>query len=350
MDYTPLKQDDWPISTPAEQGLDPLLVAQPYLEATGLSNIYGLLVIKNGYLVAEKYFNRADVNQRFNRQSVTKSVTSALTGIALQQGCLASTDQKMLDFFPALADQITDPRKKQVTIRQLLQMRSGYPEEEHTPPFMEQLFLGPKKHWLQHIVDFPLINDPGSQFAYSNLGSHILGVIVARACHTDLSSYAQQYLFTPMKAQVGNWYRDSDNYYFGSMGISLRARDMAKFGWLYLHRGQYHGIRILPIAWVNDSLKRYSNHIRFTESDKSEVGSYFRDIGYGYQWWSAKAGNQLVDFAWGHGGNLIVLLPDRDLVIVSTADPLEQVHWHDSWKYEVGVINLVGKFIQSLHQ
>ena len=350
VDYAPLKQDDWPVSTPAEQELDPLLVAQPYLEATGLSNIYGLLVIKNGYVVAEKYFNRADVSQRFNRQSITKSVTSALTGIALQQGCLASPDQKMLDFFPTLADQITDPRKKQITIRQLLQMRSGYPWEERTPPYMERLYLSPKKHWLQHLVDFPLTSDPGTQFAYSNLDSHSLGVIVSRACHTDLRTYAQKYLFTPLKAQVGNWYQDSDNYYFGSMGISLRARDMAKLGWLYLHRGQYCGKRILPAAWVKDSLKRYSNHISFSESNSSIAGSYFRDLGYGYQWWSAKVGKHAVHFAWGHGGNLIILLPDLDMVVVSTADPLEQVHWTNSWKYEVGVINLVGKFIQTLQQ
>ena len=124
VEYIPLPGDGWEVSTPAEQGLDPMLVAELYYNAAELETIYSLLVIKNGYLIAEKYFNEGSVEQKARLQSVTKSYTSALVGIALEQGYLSSVEQKMLDFFPEVADQITDPMKEQITIRHLLQMRA----------------------------------------------------------------------------------------------------------------------------------------------------------------------------------------------------------------------------------
>ena len=129
VDYTPLPGDDWNISTPEEQGLASELVSEMYFNAAKLETLYSLLVIKNGYLIAEDYFNDGSVEQKDRLQSVTKSFTSALVGIALEQGCLSSVDQKMLDFFPEVADEITDPRKEQITVRNLLEMRGGYPPQ-----------------------------------------------------------------------------------------------------------------------------------------------------------------------------------------------------------------------------
>jgi CubicO group peptidase (beta-lactamase class C family) len=348
--YAPLARNDWKISTPAEQGLDPMLVSDLYLEAIGLPTLYGLLIIKNGYLIAESYFNEGSVEQKSNRQSVTKSFTSALAGIALDQGILSSVDLKMMEFFPEFADQIKDPRKRQITIRELLEMRSGYPWEERKPPYMEVLFVSGDWHWRRHIVDVPLTSDPGTEFSYSNLTSHFLGVIVARACGSDLESYARKNLFRPINAEIGEWYCDADKFNFGSMGIFVTARDMGKFGLLYLNHGQCEGNQVLSAAWVRDSLQRYSENINFTGTgnNSSEVGRYFRDIGYGYQWWSARAGDHRFDFAWGHGGNLIILLEDLDMIIVTTANPLEEMQWNEGWKYEGAIINLVGKFIESL--
>ena len=173
---------------------------------------------------------------------------------------------------------------------------------------------------------------------------------MARTCGADLRSYGQEHLFAPLNAQVVDWYRDADRFNFGSMGILVTARDMAKLGLLYLNHGKYAGNQVLPAAWVRESLQRYSEDINITGPAKgsSEAGRYFRDIGYGYQWWSARAGNHRFDFAWGHGGNLIILLPELDMIIVTTADPLEDVHWDAGWKYEGAIINLVGKFIRSL--
>jgi CubicO group peptidase (beta-lactamase class C family) len=210
VDYTPLPGDDWEVSTPEVQGLGPMLVAEMYYDAAKLETIYGLLVVKNGRLVAEGYFNGGSIDELSKRASVTKSYTSALVGIALDEGCLSSLDQKMIDFFPDIAGQITDPRKEQITIRDMLQMRAGYPWEETDPALWEAVWSG---EYLSDIVNIPLTADPGTRFQYSNLTAHWVGIIVARACGTDLKSFGEEYLFSPLGVHVGDdWPREMDGY------------------------------------------------------------------------------------------------------------------------------------------
>ncbi len=338
VDYTPLPGDDWQVSTPDEQGLDPMLVAELYQNAAELESLYGLLVVKNGYLIAEDYFNEGSVGQKALLQSAAKSITSALVGLALEQGCLSTVDRKMIDFFPDFADQIVDPRKKQITVRDMLQMRSGYPPEESDQALWEAVWSDDYVHL---VADFPLTSDPGTEFQYSNLTTHWLGIIVARACETDLKSFGQQYLFDPMDAEIGDWRKDQDGYNWAAGEIHVSARDAAKFGLLFLNDGQYDGDQIISADWVRDSLQTYS------EDAYDNIGE-FRDIGYGYQWWSAEVGDHHVNFAWGHGGQLIVLLDDLNMVVVVTADPMYEVYGSDSWRHEKANFELVGEFIDSL--
>jgi CubicO group peptidase (beta-lactamase class C family) len=340
--YAPRADGDWKVSTPAEQGLDPGLVAELYLDAEEMDNPYGLLVIKNGYLVAEGYFNEGAIEKKALLQSVTKSYVSALVGIALDQGCLSSVDQKMVEFFPDVAKGIEDPRKRQITIRDMLQMRAGYPWEESDPAYWDALLTG---SYVRLIKDFPLVSDPGTAFHYSNMTSHWLGIIVARACGTDLKSFAEEHLFAPLGAEEGDWLQDVDGYYIGLGELRFTARDAAKFGLLYLDGGVYEGRRIVPADWVRESLQAYTEDARLTNAGANKVGRYFRDMGYGYQWWSARVGDHHFDFAWGHGGQLIVLLDALDMILVVTAKPFYQQHDADSWRYERGIFNLVGKFI-----
>ncbi len=338
VDYTPLAADDWAVSTPAAQGLDLALVAELYDDAADLERLYGLLIVKNGYLVAEKYFNEGSVEQKARIQSVTKSVASALVGIALDQGCLTSVEQKMLDSFPEVAGQITDPRKEQITIRQMLQMRAGYPWEETHPDLWEGLMSG---HYPRLLEEFPLTADPGTEFQYSNLTSNWLGIIVDRACGMHLKPYAEEHLFSPLGMEAGEWGTDWDGHNNGCGDLHLTARDMAKFGQLYLNDGEWEGNQVVPADWVHDSLRTYS------EDAWDNIGR-FRDIGYGYHWWRATAGDQDVSFAWGHGGQLIVLVDELDMVVVTIADPFWLEHNDKSWKHEKATISLVADFVRSL--
>lgn len=342
VDYTPLQRDDWEVSTPEAQGLDPMLVANMYYHAAKLETIFGLLVVKDGYLIAEDYFNSKSVDELSRRASVTKSYTSALMGIALDQGYVSSIDQKMLDSFPDVAGQITDPRKKEITIRNMLKMEAGYPWEEANAAAWDAMWSG---EYLSQIARIPLTADPGTRFQYSSLTAHWLGIIVARAVGTDLKSFGEEYLFTPIGAKVGDgWNRDVDGYYIGGGDIQVTARDMAKFGLLYVNDGQYDGKQIISANWVNDSLQTYS----VNKFEVSSVG-HFRDMGYGYYWWSAIAGKHKVNFAWGHGGSLIVLVDDQDMVIVLTADPFYgKDAFGNAWNYEKANMELVSNFVNSL--
>ena len=345
VDYTPLPGDDWEVSTPAEQELDPMLVAEVYYNAAELETLYSLLVVKNGYLIAEDYFNEGSIDQKDRLQSVTKSYTSALVGIALDQGYLSSVDQKMVDFFPEVADQITDPRKEQITIRDLLQMRAGYPWEETDPVLWDGLLSG---HYLPLIEEFPLVADPGTEFNYSNLSSNWLGIIVDRATGTNLKAYAEENLFLPIGVEAGEWGTDAEGHNNGCGDLHFTARDAAKFGLLYLNDGVYEGDQVVPADWVHDSLQRYSEDINVTGGFPANWGLSFRDVGYGYQWWSARSGEHHFDLAWGHGGQLIVLLDELDMVIVVTSYPFWLQHDAEAWKHELANVNLVGEFIKSL--
>jgi CubicO group peptidase (beta-lactamase class C family) len=346
VDYAPAARADWSVSTPSAQGLNPNLVAELYLDAAHLETIYSLLVIRNGRLVAEKYFNEGAVNRKYLLQSVTKSFTSALVGIALEQGCLENVDRKMMAFFPELAGQISDPRKNQITVRHLLQMRAGYPWEESTDELFELLYSGFRPSTL---VDVPLVRDPGTGFAYSNLSSHLLSIIVSRACDTDLKSFAEEYLFGPLGVEAGFWQQDWEGYYNGHGDLHLTARDVARFGLMYLDDGVFEGERIEPAAWVDASLQSYSRDVNTAGMVDGSVGRYLRHVGYGYQWWSAEVDGHPFNLAWGHGGQFIFLLDAFDTVVVVTSNPFHGQHDDEEWKYERTNLNLVGKFIRLLY-
>jgi CubicO group peptidase (beta-lactamase class C family) len=246
----------------------------------------------------------------------------------------------MLDFFPEVADKITDPRKDQITVRNLLEMRAGYPREEDDQAFWNGLLSG---YYSPLIEAFPLVSDPGTRFHYSNLSSNWLGIIVDRSCGMKLKAFAEEHLFSPLDVEPGEWGEDAEGHNNGCGDLHLSARDAAKFGLLYLNDGIYEGNQLIPTDWVEDSLQTYSVNEAFV----TRVGD-FRDIGYGYQWWSANSGDYHVNFAWGHGGQLIVIVDELDMVIVTTSYPFWLEHNDQSWKHEKAIITMVSKFVTSL--
>ena len=340
VEYAPVTEGDWQVSTPEAQGLDPTLVARLFYNATKVESLEALLVIKNGHLIAEGYFGDGGIDQSTRIQSVAKSFTSALVGIALEQGYLTSVDQKMIDFFPEFMP-MYDARKEEITIRQLLQMRAGYPWEESTPELFSLLWYEGFRP--SNLVEVPLIRDPGTDHDYSNLSSHILAIIVARATGMDLMTVANANLLSPLGAVITEWDTDWEGYYIGHGGIQCTARDMAKFGLLYLDDGQYGGNQIVPADWVDESLQTYSE-----DAWDYRVGRNFKDIGYCYQWWSARSGDHNYNLAWGHGGQLVALLNDLDMVVVVKADPFQGQSDDTSWSHEKANVNLVANFIDSL--
>jgi CubicO group peptidase (beta-lactamase class C family) len=340
LSYEPLEVEDWwRLSTPAEQGLDPKIVSKAYREVGDIKTIYSLLIVKNGYLVAEKYFHGEQIDLPNNVASVTKGYVSALVGIALAEGYLTSLDQKMMDFFPEYASSGLDPKKYKITIRQLLQMRAGYPFDS-TDEYYSQ--LGRSWNYMRFVIEqHPLINPPGSEWNYSSASAHILSGILTKAVGMPLNNFAAKYLYDPLEIKIGNWAKDPQGYYMGGGDMAYISRDMAKFGYLYLNNGALGDEQVIPSEWIEESLQMYS------DTSYKDLGT-FKKIQYGYFWWGAEVGKYKVNFAWGHGGQFIVIVPELNMVVVSTADPFLANFSDDSWKMEKSIMDLIGRLISKI--
>jgi CubicO group peptidase (beta-lactamase class C family) len=335
--YQPVdREDGWSISTPAEQGLDPRVVSRAFSEAGELGQIRSLLIVKNGYLVAEEYFNGQQWDRTNNVASVTKSYLSALVGIALEEGYLTSLDQKMMDYFPEYASPGLDQNKYNITIRQLLQMRAGYPFDSTDAYYARLMKSG---NYMRFIIEeHPLVNTPGSEWNYSSASAHLLSGILTKAVGMPLVKFATKSLFDPLDIDIRTWERDPQGYYMGGAEMAYISRDMAKFGVLYLRNGAFGEQQVIPSEWIEESLQAYSL------TNYGNLG-YFKKICYGYLWWSAKVGKYKVNFAWGHGGQFIVIVPELDMVVVTTANPYLAAFDDEAWQSEKSIMDLIGRYI-----
>jgi CubicO group peptidase (beta-lactamase class C family) len=324
---------DWPLSSPEDQGIDSRILSNAFDFSERLGFMYSLLVVRNGKLIGERYFNGTDRYYADHTASTGKSYTSALVGIALRENYLTSLDQKMMDFFPEYAKADLDPIKYDITIKHLLQMRAGYAFEEsgdYVDPWFQSADM------MEFAIEVPLAADIDQTFAYSSHSSHILSGILTKATGMSTYDFAQQYLFDPLDITVKRWDQDSQGYYFGFGYLWFSPRDMARFGQLYLNNGFVDAQQIIPAGWIEESTQKYS-------IDASWFKKHFEDFGYGYQWWLAQAGGYDVYFALGHGGQIIANIPELDMVIVTTA------HWEVSPETSGtqinSVLNLIANFI-----
>jgi len=311
----PVRAFGWSESTPEDQGLDSGILAEAVSEARRLPYLYSLLVIRNGHLVSEDYFNGMSRWSANDNYSVTKSFTSALVGIALDRGFLESLDQKMLDFFPEYVTPGMDPRKHDITIRHLLMMRAGFDWDDVEASFA-QLHASPD--FIRYILDMPLSDAPGTVFNYCTPESDLLSAILTRATGMSTREFAERYLFDPLGIQIVDWWRDPQGFYFGGREMFFTPRNMARLGQLYLQGGFIDGRKVVSSDWVEESL---------------QYGARFypwgpvTDHGYGYQWWLGAIGGYRLFFAVGIGGQYILVFPEIDMIVVTTANM-----W--SWEFQ----------------
>jgi CubicO group peptidase (beta-lactamase class C family) len=266
-------------------------------------------VIRHGYLVFERYYRGFGPEDAQDTQSVTKSVISALVGIALEHGYLQSLDQKAVGFFPEAERMVRDERIYTITLRHLLTMSAGFVNEVAAPGLAAQWYTSADP--VRFTLAQPLQHAPGQVMQYSNMGAHLLSAILTRATGMTAAVFAGRFLFAPLGIRPGAWPSDSAGYSFGSGGLWLTPRALAKVGYVYLKQGQWeHGALLRP-AWVAASTQRY-----FPGDPAIE------DIeGYGYLWWVGQDHGQTVFYAAGYGGQYLAVVPTLDLVIVMTGNP-----------------------------
>jgi CubicO group peptidase (beta-lactamase class C family) len=304
-DYWPT--GEWRTSAPQLQGMDStkLLIADEFIRER-LPDAFSLLVVKNGYLVFEKYYSWGSPEKYAVVHSVTKSVTSALIGIALEKGHLDSLDQKLIEFFPEYLKDEPDPRKKEISLKDLLTMSAGFKWNDRGPVMR---YWYTSLDWAEFTLELPLENNPGDKFNYNSSISHLLSIILTKATKTGTLDFANQNLFGPLGIS-GFWHLDPQGYHIGGFGLSLTARDLAKIGFLYLNNGYWNGRSIVPENWVKESTAQQ------IEAFRSPLYGRF---GYGFHWWVKQVDGVDSFRAWGRRGQFIVIVPELDLVIAVTS-------------------------------
>lgn len=309
---------EWRTSTPEEQGIDSdrILAMLQEIQQKDL-NIHSVLVIRHGYLVTEVYFPPYTQEIKHPLHSISKSVTSAMTGVAIEEGYIKGVRQNVLDFFPEIAKGTKDEKLKALTIEHLLTMSAGFNTNTLPDFYGQDGDVDAIEYILTHSN---VLWEPGETFYYDSGMPHVLSAIIQKRSGQTLEGYAQKKLFDPLGITDFRWQSDPQGVTTGYTGLSLRPRDMAKLGYLYLHNGQWDGKQIVPAKWVRATTTRHM--------ETKGLMNAAEDDGYGYYWWIDSFGGYS---AHGHGGQYIFVLPALDMVVVFTgslADPVFPTpHW-----------------------
>ncbi len=331
--------DGWITASMTDVGMDtePVSVLMNDLLNRDDDFIHSLLIIKNGNLVFEEYFaghqfdlsseNPLDlVEVDFDKHtlqfqaSVSKSITSALVGIAIDQGLIQGVDEELFSFFPDYQD-LNIGEKSQITLHHLLTMTSGLPwyDDDIDGDDSDEVIMLLHEDPIRFILDRPLNNTPGTYMEYNSGSTVLLGEIVRRVSGMDLHEFAKQYLFTPLGITNTQWThcKNAEDITSAGGGLYMRPRDMAKFGQLYLQEGMWNGQSIISTGWIGESVQ---NHV----ISYNRWAEHFIDTGYGYQWWLAQFDVDINVFtAMGFGGQYILVFPEKELVIVITGGNYE---------------------------
>jgi CubicO group peptidase (beta-lactamase class C family) len=296
--------EGWRTSTPEAQGMDSLLLADMLAEIEVHSHaIDSVSVVRYGYLVLDAYVHPFGPNQPHEIYSCTKSIVSALVGIAIKEGHIKGVEQPLLDFFPERIVAHRDTRKESVALEHVLTMSAGLScRDSYLYRWQGIQEMRQTGDWVQYMLDLPMVEEPGTHFEYCNGGSFLLSAIVQETTGQTAMSYARERLFGPLGISDVAWPANPQGISIGWGEIRMRPHDMLKIGYLYLHQGRWEGKQVVPAEWVAASTRKC-------------IDGTLQD-GYGYQWWIAEPD---VYMALGYSGQYILVAPELDMVVVFTS-------------------------------
>jgi CubicO group peptidase (beta-lactamase class C family) len=256
----------------------------------------------NGERIEERYFNGAGPSDGANLKSASKSVLSALVGIALDQGYLQNVHDTIGQFFPQYLDPEDEPAKQEITIEDLLTMRSGL----ETTSNRNYGRWVQSSNWVRHALSRPMADEPGGRMIYSTGNSHVLSALLTESTGMSTLDFARRYLADPLGIRIRSWMRDPQGIYFGGNEMHLTPRAMLEIGELYLNRGRVGDQQVVSESWIRESLE-------------PRTQSRWSGREYGYGWWIRTLAGHRVHYAWGYGGQFIFVVSDLDLVVVATS-------------------------------
>ena len=309
-----LEADYWPTagwrsSTAEEQGMDSDQLSAMMMRIEEQKyEIDSVTVVRNGYMVADVSVHPFSSTRKHNLFSCTKSVVSALIGMAIDQGYIEGVDQSVLSIFPQRTAANGDENKEAMTLEHLLTMTTGFDCQDsylYRWTGLEQMRAS--DDWVQFVLDLPMKGQPGSQFEYCNSASFLLSAIIYETAGVSAYAFAEKHLFRPLGISDFAWSSSPEGISIGYSELRMTPHDMAKFGYLYLKEGRWDGVQVIPSEWVKASTREY-------------IPASLED-GYGYQWWIDDSGMAI---ALGYGGQFIFVIPEQEMVVVFTSSLEEQ--------------------------
>jgi len=295
----------------AINNIDDQLLFEAVEKAEQDKGILSLIVCRNNEIIAEAYFGNGGADSIHKTKSVTKSVTSILVGMALDQGHIKSIDETVGDY---LSDYLTpeDTLIASVSIRELLTMTGGFDWNELTDPdwIYWNNWVRSEDHFI-YALHVPIIHEPGTQFTYCTTGCQILSGIFTKATGYTMKAFAEEFLFAPLGIEGDRpWDADHQGFNYGGVTLQLKARDMLKIGQLFQDKGVYNGQRVLSESWVfASSSSQVENH-----------NSMYYSNDYGYYWWIGEQQGIEYYFANGYGGQFICIFPELDLLVIAQSE------------------------------
>jgi CubicO group peptidase (beta-lactamase class C family) len=265
-------------------------------------SIRGLLLIKEGEILFEKYRNGFDKNSFHEIHSVTKNFISALIGILISKKKLFSVDEKVSKIFPEFLEYNSSEFAKDLKVKHLLTMTSGFDWNDDN----YNCWLRSKDR-IKSALSEKFINKPGEKFSYDNRSTYLLSGIIDKFYPKKSIEFANNELFKPLGIKNVKWETDSNKILNGGTGLLLSSREIAKLGFLYMNDGDWEGKNIIDKNWIEESVtikEKYTN---------------FKDESYGYLWWIKDIDNYKCYFARGYGGQLLYVIPELDVIFVITS-------------------------------
>lgn len=278
--------------------------SRAHAAAEQLPRLHSLLISRGDDLVFEQYYNDRDPLRPANMKSASKSVISALVGIAIDKGIIESVDVKLADFFPELISASEEQGKQDITVENLLTMQSGL-ETTSNRNYGKWVL---SDNWVEFALNQPLVAEPGTRMLYSTGSTHLLSAIITKASGMTAKQFAQENLSGPLGFSMSYWSQDPQGIYFGGNDMEMTPRQMLEFGRLYLNDGMHEDEQLISENWVRES------HEPRARSPRGQ-GRF-----YGYGWWLRDLADMQVPVAWGYGGQLIFVVKELDLVVVATSD------------------------------
>lgn len=301
-----LAQGPLPRSTPEAQGVSSEGILA-FVEAADrqVKTMHSFMLVRHGLVVAEAWWKPESAEKPHQMWSLSKSFTSTAVGLAVEEGKL-KLDDKVLSFFPEQAPPVVPENLQKMTVKDLLTMTCGHDKEV-------KLSLTDTTPWVQAFLAHPVPHAPGTHFQYNTPGTHMLSAIVGKVTGQTVLEYLKPRLFTPLGIQSPEWRASPQGNTLGGWGLMVRTEDIAKFGQLYLQKGQWQDKPLVPASWVAQAtVKQVPNDAGKPHPETSDWAQ-----GYGFQFWRSRHGAYRGD---GKDGQFCLVLPEEDAVIAITAN------------------------------